>query len=902
MQRITASQEQIVDILKGYTTRVFVEDEIRRSLELLTSIYEDAERFCGVVPRGAGFLPRNQLLYSLVYMALVPGRFASRMFVRAPLAARTYTAKLLELLEGSDPDRRVSLVSSDYMEFISQNVRGADFVIFTGSSATARKVNNALTGSELFLGSGHGHNPVIVLDDVDVASAASKIVHLCLYNQGQDCSAPSAILCSHDLKQPLALALAAELAQIDAKDATLPLWNRTVGPNNDLRHAQKVGELLANQRERILYQGWSETEGVVPPTIIHRPLRELPSYLEWFAPVISLQSWDRTEQLNGYFATGTYRKNAMYVTLLGSGQLDLPDVQANHPVDTILQNTDLHEHERGYRPYGGYGPDASYIALGRIRVSGPILAQSDLVKYLLEPRLSDMQKRVPISTKHSSTMSSVPAHIPPRSDERQGRISKLKQLVALGVDPYPAKSNRADTCADVQARFKDLPVGEETEEIVSVAGRVMAIRNSGMFIDIFDASEHLQLFVELKSASEDITVLLKNLDIGDFIQATGRIRRTKRGELTANVSTMTIISKALVPPPEKFHGMVDVEQRYRKRSADLIANQASRDRLKARFRLVAGIRALLTERGFMEVETPMLQPIYGGANARPFSTHHNALDVDLFLRIAPELYLKRLLIGGLSDKLFELNRNFRNEGLSVRHNPEFTMLEAYQAYADVNDMRELVEAIVRHAVLAASGGNLIGPRQDIDITQPFHTLSMIDEASRVIGDDVRLMDHAKLSQAAVAVLSEDTPPADTWGEIIEQIFEQKVEQNLWFPTHMVDFPADISPLAKRSPQDPRIAERFETYCAGMEIANAFSEMNDPILQQEVLEEQVRAAVANGDFDKSLDHDFLYALELGMPPSGGLGIGIDRLAMLATGASTIREVLAFPLMRPLTGSE
>ena len=483
---------------------------------------------------------------------------------------------------------------------------------------------------------------------------------------------------------------------------------------------------------------------------------------------------------------------------------------------------------------------------------------------------------------------------------RDRRIEKMEAFRSDGGDPYPARVQRSDSNRDLQKEFATLAPDTVAERRAQVAGRIQSIRNDGMFIDIYDGTDRLQLFTDLKSASPEIKTVLKALDLGDFVGASGQVRRTRRGELTLNVEAITLLTKALLPPPEKYHGVTDTELRYRKRYVDFIASAESRQTLLTRYKLISAVRNFLTAEGFLEVETPILQPIYGGAAAEPFRTHHNTLDMDLYLRIAPELYLKRLLVGGISDKIFELNRNFRNEGLSTRHNPEFTMLEVYQAYADVAVMMDLLERMTAFAVDAATGSTRVKVGDvELEIKPPFPRLSMIDEASRALGVDFRNEnDVAKLRALVADKLKHEVDSQATWGELVALVFETLCEAKLIEPTHVVDFPADISPLAKRSAADPRIAERFETYCFGMEIANAFSEMNDPLAQRRILEQQVEAALRNKEFDKKVDEDFLEALEYGMPPSGGLGVGIDRLAMIAAGVSSIREVIAFPTVRPL----
>jgi lysyl-tRNA synthetase class 2 len=480
------------------------------------------------------------------------------------------------------------------------------------------------------------------------------------------------------------------------------------------------------------------------------------------------------------------------------------------------------------------------------------------------------------------------------------RRATAEKLVRQGIDPYPPKVPRSHSNRTVQKTYEGLAAGETVEGLVSVAGRVSSIRNSGMFVDIFDGTGKLQLYFDTKNGPPAANSVLADLDLGDILAASGRMRRTKRGELTLDVAEAQMATKSLRQPPEKYHGITDVELRTRKRYLDFLSNEESRAKIVVRSRLITAVRRFLTDRDFLEVETPMLQPIYGGAAARPFRTHHNTLNLTLYLRIAPELYLKRLIVGGVSDRIFELNRNFRNEGISTRHNPEFTMLEVYQAFADYKDIMSLLEEMLRSVIAEATGGTRVKINDhEIDFADPFRQLSMVDEASKALDIDFRHSDDLPSLRRQVSdALRREVDPAATWGDLVELAFEQKVEVTLLNPTHVIDFPAEISPLAKRSPHDPRLAERFETYIYGMEIANAFSEMNDPVRQREILVAQVEAAHARGEVENELDNDFLEALEYGMPPTGGLGVGIDRLAMIATGSSSIREVIAFPTVRPM----
>jgi lysyl-tRNA synthetase class 2 len=481
---------------------------------------------------------------------------------------------------------------------------------------------------------------------------------------------------------------------------------------------------------------------------------------------------------------------------------------------------------------------------------------------------------------------------------RRVRLEKLATLRGMGVDPYPVSFARTDEAAALEERHAALAAGAETEEQVRVAGRIRAIRNSGMFIDLHDASGKIQVFCHKDFLPAEYLALLRLLDIGDLIGVEGRIRRTPRGELTVNATALTMLAKALRPLPEKYHGLADIELRYRQRYLDLIMNPGSRETLRRRSRIVAALRAFLSARGYLEVETPMLHTIPGGAAARPFITHHNALDIELYLRIAPELHLKRLVVGGLSDKVFEINRNFRNEGLSPRHNPEFTMLELYEAYADYTDMMALTEQIVAHVAEAVTGSlHLAYGGTQIELTPPWPRRSMAELVLEHAGVDFLAIEDAAAAREAAGKLGCALQGNESWGQALEAVFAARVEDKLIQPIHVTGFPRDISPLAKADRNDPRLVERFEPYIYGWEVANAFSELNDPIDQRARFEAQMLARAAGDEEAQPLDEDYLTALEYGLPPCGGLGIGIDRLVMLLTDSPSIRDVIAFPTLRP-----
>lgn len=482
---------------------------------------------------------------------------------------------------------------------------------------------------------------------------------------------------------------------------------------------------------------------------------------------------------------------------------------------------------------------------------------------------------------------------------RQIRLNKLDEVKALGFDPYPSFFKKTHKAKEINTKYEDLAHGEKTEDLVSVAGRVMSIRNSGLFIDLQDDTDKVQIFSHKDHLDGKQLELVKTFDLGDIIGVKGKVRCTPRGEITINAEEIFLLSKSLLTLPEKYHGLHDVETRYRQRYVDLIVNEKSREILRKRSHIISSMREYLIEQDFLEVETPMLHPIPGGAIAKPFVTHHNTLDMELYLRIAPELYLKKLLVGGLSEKIFEINRCFRNEGISTRHNPEFTSIEIYYAYVDYNTMIELTEKIVNHIVSKVCDSHMVkyGDKL-INFTSPWKKESMSNLVLEKTGVDFMQIHSDEAAREAATKLGVKVEKTFGWGRSLEAVFAEKVEDSLIDPIHVTHLPAEISPLAKCCKDDARITERFETYINGWEIANGFSEINDPIDQYNRFTLQDKARESGDDEAHRIDEDFITSLEYAMPPAGGLGIGIDRLVMILTDSSSIREVIAFPTMRLL----
>ncbi|HVY12677.1 MAG TPA: lysine--tRNA ligase [Alphaproteobacteria bacterium] len=482
---------------------------------------------------------------------------------------------------------------------------------------------------------------------------------------------------------------------------------------------------------------------------------------------------------------------------------------------------------------------------------------------------------------------------------RAQRLTKLAELKQHFGDPFSlTRFDKQNSAAQLKEKFADLAAGQKSDFHAKIAGRVMAVRNSGMFLDVLDDSGRFQVFHNLKEADEKTLKLLKLLDLGDIVGVEGVVRRTPRGELTLDATKLVVLAKALETPPEKYHGLKDIDFRYRHREQDLVATEKSRETLRNRFRIVSTIRRALDAEGFLEVETPVLHNLPGGALAKPFATHHNALDIPLYLRIATELHLKRLVIGGLCEKVYEIGRIFRNEGISPRHNPEFTSIEIYQAYVDFEAMIAITEKLMSEACRTVHGGTKCQfAGIELDFTPPFRRASMLDLVMEHSGVDFRPLD-AKAAREAAQKLKVPLEARMNWGQIVEAVFAEKVEKHLIQPIHVTGLPKDISPLAKAEPNNPQIAQRFETYVYGWEIANAFSELNDPSEQRKRFEEQAAQREKGNAEAHPIDEEFLKAMSFGMPPMGGLGIGIDRLVMLLTDSPTIREVIAFPTLRPL----
>ncbi|MCL5958030.1 MAG: lysine--tRNA ligase [Chloroflexi bacterium] len=478
-------------------------------------------------------------------------------------------------------------------------------------------------------------------------------------------------------------------------------------------------------------------------------------------------------------------------------------------------------------------------------------------------------------------------------DLRQQRVAKLDRLRQEGIEPFPRKYERTIMAADAIERFDQL-----TGADLRLAGRIVAMRIMGKatFAHIKDGSGRIQIFLRQDALGEDRYRLFKTFDIGDFVGVEGTLFRTKTGEITLQVNDFTFLAKALRPLPEKWHGLTDVEKRYRQRYLDLISSDEVAAVFRTRSAVIDSMRRFLSQRGFIEVETPVLQPIYGGAAARPFETYHNALDRALYMRIATELYLKRLIIGGF-EKVFEIGKNFRNEGISTKHNPEFTVMESYEAYADYRDVMAMTEQMVQAIALDVLGTDeVVFQGNTINLRPPWQRVTLRDAILKYSGVDIAEFPTQESLASKMSEMNLRVAPGRPRGKLVDDLLSAFVEPRLIQPTFVLDFPVELSPLAKRKEDDPSLVERFEGFIGGLELANAFTELNDPLDQRERFVQQLEDRAAGDEEAHVLDEDFVIAMEYGMPPTGGLGVGIDRLVMILTDQYSIREVILFPHLR------
>ncbi len=885
---IEEKRESIYSYYDGYATRPAIDDEIFRSLDLLSSISENRKYFQFLVGDVFSILPRNQPLYSLVYQGVIPSLMSERTLLRPPQAARRIINDLTRNLQVYKYFPNLEISYTTYSEFTGlANTRCADAMLFAGTWETAQKVRARIPNNCLMTVSGAGHNPVIVWGDAPLELSLRSVVNLCLLNQGQDCAAPNIVFVYEEIIDEFADLLEKEIKSIMVGYCSQKSFEHIIGSNTDAAQVKYVSRLLRSYDRPQIFGGEVDFDtNTIFPAIIYASKKDSICYEELFAPIVKLRRFRNSSDLERYFSNTLYQRRAMYLTHWGKPKPDFSIDPSLHPTETILCNTDLHSKERGVLPYGGYGVEASAVCCGQSTLATPILPQREIFTFLVEPHLREEARKMQNCGESPETGS-----------VKSQRIEKLTRLREAGRNPYPLNYQVTAKADALQKKYSDLLNDGRTDDVVSIAGRIVASRNSGMFKDILDGTGKIQVFSHKNNTPQQYLDLDEFLDIGDFIGVRGKVRRTRAGELTVDAEYVEVLSKSLRPLPDKFHGVTDIELRRRDRSLDLIANAESRAVFRDRSKIIAFIRNLMFSRGFLEVETPVLHEIYGGATADPFETHFNAVHRNMYLRIALELHLKRTLIGGVSDNIFEIGRVFRNEGVSTRHNPEFTMMEAYAAYASVEDLMKLVEEVFGQACIHLhESTSLTYGDVTLDFSGPFKRLPMSEAVLSATGVDFLSITSASDAATKARELGVEIEEGAVWGECLEAVFGEFVEPDLIQPTHVTHFPKDISPLAKASESDRRISERFETYVNGWEIANAFAELNDPIEQRTRLVEQMNLAHKRGEISREVDEDFLAAIELGMPPTGGLGIGIDRLVMLLTNSKSIRDVVLFPALR------
>lgn len=552
--------------------------------------------------------------------------------------------------------------------------------------------------------------------------------------------------------------------------------------------------------------------------------------------------------------------------------------------------------------YDGSLPLPKYEVESKEKFSFTLIAQNgdELLKSVSFDSKEELEQIITfiVNNSPSAQMEMAKEKAPSENELREIRVKKLERLQAQGNDPFEITvATQTHHSDEISGNYDELE-GKD----VTICGRIMTWRDMGKanFIDIQDRNGKIQAYVRMNDIGEEEFKEFKTWDIGDFVEITGFVFKTKTGEVSVHAKSVKLLAKSLLPLPEKFHGLTDTDTRYRRRYLDMIVNPDVKETFIKRSKIITSIRNYLDGLGFIEVETPILNTIPGGAAARPFITHHNTLDMDMYLRIATELYLKRLIVGGM-ERVYEIGRNFRNEGMDVRHNPEFTCIELYQAFTDYHGMMDIAENIIRNAANEVCDSlHIVFNGTEIDLESPFARLTMVEAVKKYSGVD--FSEFMSDDEKAVAIANEKgieiAPGKATWGDILNSFFEEFVEENLTQPTFIMDYPVEVSPLTKRKPDCPVLTERFELFILGGEYGNAYSELNDPIDQMKRFEAQMKLREAGDDEANMIDHDFVTALEYGMPPTGGLGIGIDRLVMLLTDSYSIRDVLLFPTMKPI----
>jgi lysyl-tRNA synthetase class II/acyl-CoA reductase-like NAD-dependent aldehyde dehydrogenase len=813
---VRARRERIHAALASYSSMPAVDDEIARATYLLENLHENRDYFesAATIENVASFLPRNQLLYATLYMGVMPALLSHRCVVRPPESAHDAYRRLLDAVDFTSFFPNLEFFLGDRREFVARHVPTADVVMFTGTHANGEAVRKQTKKDALFLFSGAGHNPVIVRGDADVALAAESVIRLCYHNQGQDCSAPNAVLVDRAVSGALFDELLARTLAVEAAMRLGRHPGNPIAPNTDRAHLATTAETFLKLQPFLVHGGVIDTKSqIISPTIFRKPLKHGPQLGEFFAPVIMLQEYDTEDELHAYFDHPRYRPNAMYLTVFGGdariaelGELDV------HPPETVLHNRDLHEEEKGTHPYGGYGSEASFIGQAGTKRPSPILPQREIHRYLSAPRNASRDGRQPRVR-----------------SARDARIEKRNKLIELGLTAYTSRLTPTARCLDLVNRYSHLSDGETTTDRAVVAGRVVAYRNSGMFLELRDSSGHLQVLCHESELRAPDLGALKLIDVGDLLAVDGVVRRTRRGELTLAARTLSVLAKDLLSSAN------DVPAERRRK-------------LLARSEAMAAIRTALAAARFQDVETWTLESPW---DADP------AGSVQLESGAVPRF--GALIADGFVDRAYELR------GLSGDREAQpgqSLVVEALQAFADARDMTALTERLIG-AVAERLRETGFMAADGIDLSAPFARLSLLAAVERETGADFAAMTSDDEARSHAARLGCEIAGTETWGECAGKVFAARVAPALVAPVHVTHLPKALSRAAVASAHDPRLTESFATYVNGRLIAKGASLLTDPFAYSD------RTADEHGE-------DFAAVLQRGMPPAAFVRAAIGRL--------------------------
>jgi lysyl-tRNA synthetase, class II len=840
--------EQIHAALASYASFPAVEDEIARATYLLDNLEENRDFFQQKVDEVVAFLPRNQLLYATIYMGVIPSLMSNQCRVRPPESAHGSYRRLLQAVDFASFFPNLHFFLGNRGEFVASNVPAADVVMFTGTYPNGEVVRKQLRKEALFLFSGSGHNPVIVRKDANLIQAAESIVRLCYHNQGQDCSAPNSILVDRAVSSALFRELYERTLVVEAAMSLGRHPDNMIAANTDRAHLGATAETFLSLQPFLVHGGILNTKTqVISPTIFRKPLKHGPQLTEFFAPVIMLQEYDDESELHAYFDHPRYRPNAMYLTVFGQdshiealGALDV------HPPDTVLHNRDLHEEEKGTRPYGGYGSETSFTWFGGIKRLTPILPQREIYQHLIEQQRAGARPSNGQGRRAGSA--------------RDARLEKWKKVSSLGVTTYPPRFVPTVSSRDLVQRYGNLAKGECSQDRVIVAGRIVAYRNNGMFLDLRDSSGKIQVFCHDSHLSEHDLELLKLIDLGDLLGVDGHIRRTPRGELTIAAHKLTFLAKDLLPERPSAQGGDNTEP---ERMPDRIPVERQR-KLVACTEAVAAIRTLMNSDQFQDVETWALEP------------KRNAMPPEVQLGTATVPGIIVLMADGLSDRAYEIDTYVSERG----SNPgQSTVLSTARAYADWHDMMALSEKLIGSVAqrLCNTG---FEPEAAIALSSPFASKSILEAVQQETGVDFSGIETDDGARLRATSLGCEIVGHETWGQCLAAVFVEKVAPKLTAPVHVTHLPKVISSSAVADQHDARLAECFATYINGRLICSGSTLLNDPFEYHERMSASLdqRAGDPNswGEATKS---QFVVVLERGVPPAAVMRAAVGRLVSL-----------------------